>query len=402
MDCVRQRAAAAARRRRFHCRRDDGGRFLKPPWAFGAAPVTWAERHYISGCLGISRGQRCEKGTPMPMRVNLPPTVFTRVSPAVLRDYAYALLRHIDMPTDQAALLARLLVESDLRGVHSHGTWQLARYLHEITSGGINLRPDIRVLTDSPAVTVIDGDGGMGYTPAWMATEAAIRKALATGLGAATTRHHGHFGAAGHYSRACAAAGCIGLAASAVRHLPAAGSCIWWAPSAPPISIAIPAGEQPPLVPDLGVYLTEVTPDNLAEKFSLMPDAFFKLLGFGAVTQILGGQLAGVYDYPPADRQPYPAANQGTFVLAMNIAHFLPPAEFRLQTERFVAACRSMNPFPGAKQAELPGGFEWQREKDYARDGVPVSADQRKAIDQAAATAGFMPLEQWENQAPAR
>ena len=31
MECARQRAASAARRRRFHCRRYDGGRFLKQP-----------------------------------------------------------------------------------------------------------------------------------------------------------------------------------------------------------------------------------------------------------------------------------------------------------------------------------------------------------------------------------
>lgn len=331
----------------------------------------------------------------MPLRANLPPPVHTRVMPAVLHDYALALLRHFGMPDDQAVLLARLLVASDLRGVHSHGTWQLPRYIQEIASGGLKLKPDIRVLTDSPTVTVIDGDGGLGYTPAWMATEAVIAKAKALGLGAATTRNHGHFGAAGHYARACAAAGCIGIAASAVRHLPAAGGCIWWAPSAPPISIAIPAGTQPPLVPDMGIYLTEVNPGNLAEKFPLMPDAFYKLLGFGAVTQVLGGQLAGLYGYPPADQPQHAAANQGTFVLAMNIAHFLPLDEFTRQMEQFVAACRRMEPFPGATRAELPGGFEWQREQDYARDGVPISPDQRKALDQAAAAAGFPTLAEW-------
>ena len=40
MDCVRQRAASAARRRRFHCRRYDGGRFLKPPRAASGAHST--------------------------------------------------------------------------------------------------------------------------------------------------------------------------------------------------------------------------------------------------------------------------------------------------------------------------------------------------------------------------
>jgi LDH2 family malate/lactate/ureidoglycolate dehydrogenase len=322
--------------------------------------------------------------------------------PAVLHDYSLALLRHLDMPEDQAALLARLLVASDLRGIHSHGTWQLPRYIRELVSGGLKLKPDIRVLSESGAVTVIDGDGGLGYTPAWMATEAAIRKAKALGLGAATTRNHGHFGAAGHYSRACAAAGCIGIAASAVRHLPAPGTCIWWAPASPPISIAIPAGAQPPIVPDMGVYLTEVNPGNLAERFSQMPDAFYKLLGFGAVTQILGAQLAGLFGYPPADQAQHLAANQGTFVLAMDIARFLPLEEFLQQTERFVAACRHMEPFPGATRAELPGGFEWQREQDYARDGVPLSQDQRKALDQAATAAGFPTLAEWSTRPTAR
>jgi LDH2 family malate/lactate/ureidoglycolate dehydrogenase len=337
----------------------------------------------------------------MPLRANVPPTVFVRVPAAVLREYAYAILRHIEMPEDQAELLARLLVDSDLRGVHSHGTWQLPRYINEIKSGGINLRPAIRVLSDSATVTVIDGDGGLGYTPAWLATQAAIRKAQALGLGAATTRHHGHFGAAGHYSRACAAAGCVGIAASAVRYTPAPGSSIWWATSAPPISFAIPAGDQPPIVPDMGVFITGLTPEMLEKGFALMPDAFIKLLGFGAVAHALGAHLAGIYDYPPAERPQYGYATQGTFVLALNIAHFLPPAEFRRQMERYVAACRAMQPFPGGKQAELPGGYEWQREKEYARDGVPVSPQQREALAQAAAAAGFMTLDAWMAQTKA-
>lgn len=335
----------------------------------------------------------------MPMGMNVPPAVFTRVSPDVLHAYAHAMLRHIGMAEDQAQLLARLLVASDLRGVHSHGTWQLQRYINEIRTGGINPKPEIRVLSATTTVSVFDGDGGLGYFPAWRATAAAITTARATGLGAATTRHHGHFGAAGHYSRACAAAGCIGIAVSAVRHVPGPAGSIWSAVSAPPISIAIPVGDgQPAIVPDMGIYLTEVRPENLAEHFQRLPDAFFKLLGVGAVAQVLGAHLAGVYDYPPPERPRYEAANQGTFILAMNIDHFLPVEEFRRQTGRFVAACRSLEPFPGLKQAELPGGLEAQREQDYARDGIPVSPAQRAALDGAADLCGFMRLAAWEQR----
>jgi LDH2 family malate/lactate/ureidoglycolate dehydrogenase len=61
-----------------------------------------------------------------------------------------------------------------------------------------------------------------------------------------------------------------------------------------------------------------------------------------------------------------------------------------------------MEPFPGATRAELPGGFEWQREQDYARDGVPLSQDQRKALDQAATAAGFPTLAEWSTRPTAR
>ena len=60
------------------------------------------------------------------------------------------------------------------------------------------------------------------------------------------------------------------------------------------MSIAIPVADGlPGIVPDMGVYMNEVRPDNLAEHFARLPEAFFKLLGFAATAQVLGGQLAG-------------------------------------------------------------------------------------------------------------
>ena len=38
----------------------------------------------------------------------------------------------------------------------------------------------------------------------------------------------------------------------------------------------------------------------------------------------------------------------------------------------------------GRHRAELPGNLEWQRERDYARDGVPISPQNQQALQDLA------------------
>ena len=67
--------------------------------------------------------------------------------------------------------------------------------------------------------------------------------------------------------------------------------------------------------------------------------------------------------------------------------------------DAFVAAARNMQPFPGTDQAELPGNLEWQRERDYIRDGVPVGPGHQQALaDLAAELDVETPFAQYEHQ----
>jgi LDH2 family malate/lactate/ureidoglycolate dehydrogenase len=61
--------------------------------------------------------------------MNLPPAQFVPLDPTLLRRFAAGVLEGAGVPTDQASLLADLLVANDLRGVFSHGTQQLAAYV---------------------------------------------------------------------------------------------------------------------------------------------------------------------------------------------------------------------------------------------------------------------------------
>ena len=124
-----------------------------------------------------------------------------RIMPDLLRDFTTEVLRKVHLPDGDAALIARYLVDVDLRGVVSHGTRQLQRYVAEFREGRINPHPEIAQVMDAPSMAIFDGDGGAGYLVATRATEAVIEKAQANGIAVACTRNHGHVGSVGIYAR---------------------------------------------------------------------------------------------------------------------------------------------------------------------------------------------------------
>ena len=88
---------------------------------------------------------------------------------------------------------------------------------------------------------------------------------------------------------------------------------------------------------------------------------------------ILGGILAGIYKPEVQAPQSRWESNQGGFIAVFDVACFMPVDEFKKEMDRYVREARSMAPLPGQEQAELAGTVEWQRERDWARDGVPLS-----------------------------
>src|SRR5688500_8885542 len=70
--------------------------------------------------------------------MNQPPPDAIRVPHEQLQAFVSAAARAADVPEDQATLLSGLLIASDLRGVLSHGSRQIVRYVRELRSGRLN------------------------------------------------------------------------------------------------------------------------------------------------------------------------------------------------------------------------------------------------------------------------
>jgi LDH2 family malate/lactate/ureidoglycolate dehydrogenase len=118
-----------------------------------------------------------------------------------------------------------------------------------------------------------------------------------------------------------------------------------------------------------------------------MPGAFFKSLGLGAVCHALGGVLAGIVTVNEGGPA-WPAVNQGAFILAIDVSRFAPVDTFKTQMDDFVEGVRRLRPFPGHDRADLPGALEWEREREWAAEGIPIGREHRDRLEAGASEFG--------------
>jgi LDH2 family malate/lactate/ureidoglycolate dehydrogenase len=141
----------------------------------------------------------------------------TLVPASAIREQLVLVLRAWGMSEAHAATTAEAMVETDLRGIDSHGIAMLPSYDVEFRKGRLNMQPDIKIVRDGGATAVIDADASMGHVPSVMAMELAVDKCLEHGVAIVSVVNSHHFGAAGCYTRLAADRGVIGMATTTAR-----------------------------------------------------------------------------------------------------------------------------------------------------------------------------------------
>ena len=333
--------------------------------------------------------------------MNRPPEEFKRIPAEQLCRFAAASLKAAGLRPDHAEQLARLLTNSDLRGVRSHGTRCVYGYCTRIRDRGANPDPQLAILQETDTTVLVDGDGGLGYAPMMMATELAIEKAKEKKIALGAAVHIGHYGSAGHYVRRAMEAGCTAFSVQGSQpgfqrhHHPGRQSAYW---GNPPICFGLPSQDEPPLVLDAATcimadYQRGPQFDALQE---MIPAAFFKSMGYTGVANGLGGAFVGVNsDRARKMSEKWPRSRQGGLIIVMDIGAFAPPAQFRAGVDGMVRGVReTMEPVRGYDEATLPGTHEFRNEQEYARDGVPVGPYELESLEKTAREFGVDP--EWE------
>ena len=115
---------------------------------------------------------------------------------------------------EQAEIMADCLATADLYGVTSHGSRVLSAHIDRIKRGGYNLDPNFKIISETAAFAIIDGDNALGPVSAHFCMEYAVQKCKDVGIFHVFSRNNNTFGPAFYYPLKAAEQGMIGLICS--------------------------------------------------------------------------------------------------------------------------------------------------------------------------------------------
>ena len=157
------------------------------------------------------------------------------------------------------------------------------------------------------------------------------------------------------------------------------------------MSFAITAVDEPQLVIDFGAVhdLYGISEERQREMLAQLPSTLYRSFGLGTVCQVLGGFLAGVPLREERAVRAFPGANQGALFVFLDPARFLDSAVLRRELDDYHRLVGQLQPFAGTERATLPGRLEWERERHWAAEGIPVGGRHRAELAAVAAEFGL-------------
>lgn len=127
-------------------------------------------------------------------------------------------LKCFGVPESDAKVVSDVLIESDKRGIDSHGIGRLKPiYLDRIDKGILTPTTNIDTVKETETTAVFDANNGMGHVVSKHAMEVAIKKAKKYGLGMTVVRNSTHYGIAGYYTSMASANDMIGISGTNAR-----------------------------------------------------------------------------------------------------------------------------------------------------------------------------------------
>lgn len=342
------------------------------------------------------------------------------VKPDIIRDTATELLCRCGVPAREAAITSGVLIAAELRDIPSHGILRLSDYIHMLETGRIN--PDARPRAEQRSLSTytLDGDNGLGPVVATEAMKLAIKGAGKAGTAWVAVSNSNHFGIAGHYSMLALKHDMIGISMCNANPLVAPTFSAEGMLGTNPLAVAVPAGEEAPLVADFatasiargrvdlldrkGLAISEgfvqdsegrpsSDPGVLKKGGSILPLGSTREYGshkgycMAAVIDILSALLPGANfgPYVPPSvpwltlKEDLPGKGTGHFFGAMRIDAFTGAEEFKKGMDVWIRTMRKAKPAPGQKRVIIPGEPERLAEERSSREGIRL---QEKVMEQ--------------------
>ena len=330
----------------------------------------------------------------------------------------------VGVPPEDAAVCADVLIESDKRGIDSHGVGRFKPiYIDRIKEGIQNPITKFEVVKDHLATAVVDGHDGMGHVIGKRSMQMAIDKAKKHGLGMVVVRNSTHYGIAGYYATMATKARMIGITGTNARPSIAPTFGIENMLGTNPLTVGMPSDEDFPFVLDCATSVsqrgkiehydrinkimppgwvinrdgsTETDPAKALEGLTkgtsaLAPlgglgeeTAGYKGYGYATVVEILSaalqqGQFLKALNGIDANGKKIPY-RLGHFFIAIDISAFVELDKFKKTTGDILRELRASAKMPSHDRIYTAGEKEYLAWLSRKNSGVPLNESLKKTI----------------------
>lgn len=340
--------------------------------------------------------------------------VCKNISRYELTEISAAVLAGAGLPGPAAITAAELLVESQRRGIDSHGVMHLPVYVRALLSGAITADAQPSVPNDDGSTALMDGRNAFGVLVGVAAMTEACRRARHNGVGVCAVRNSNHFGAGAPLVDRAAREGFIALAFSNAAPTMAPWGGRRAVLGTNPIAAAFPRAGGTPIVVDMAT--SAVSRSRLrqaAQKGEPIP-LHWALDASGQATSdprsALGGTvqpLGGVKGYAltlvvellcsclangrpgftvrnPHDESSTEPAGTSHLFLALDPSRFGGLVEAQTMAATIAERIENCPPAPN-NQPRVPGSRAAAEMVRRDADGIPLTADLIKQLRNAAA-----------------
>lgn len=328
------------------------------------------------------------------------------------------------VPEADAAICADVLLESDRRGIESHGCNRFKPiYIDRIVKGTLKPVTELEILKETPTTVVMDAHNGMGMVASHKMMTMLIEKAKTYGMAGGAIRNSTHYGIAGYWATMASREGLIGITGTNARPSTAPTFGVENMMGTNPLTFAIPTDEDFPFVLDCATSIVQrgkieyyaregkPTPAGMvvSEQGEALTDSEeilrrlvdgtaalaplggigeelcgYKGYGYAAVVEILSAAL-GMGPFMKAltgvgsDGTPR-MYHLGHFFFVVNPDFFMGLEGFRKTAGEICRQLRASKKAPGQERIYTAGEKEWLVWQERKDKGVPVGEAVQKEI----------------------
>jgi LDH2 family malate/lactate/ureidoglycolate dehydrogenase len=326
-----------------------------------------------------------------------------------LHQWISMLLSRAGVTEADAQLIAAVRSEAALRdplGFDTFAAHSLAHVVERLRRGGLNPRPNIRVLHEDASLAILDGDGAIGQLVGVHAMEHCLRLVDRHGLALVGVRHSSSLGALAYYAMMAVPRQYIGLAATNTElriGMPP------WGGVTPtlgnnPFAVAIPAGEDRPIVVDMSLTATEpqgIGHGTMAHRQALLASGSVvrpvmgghKGYALAVVLEIVCGVLTGAgFGLAHAHERigtPATTPDLGHLLAAVDVKRLMPSPLFQARLSTLIQQIQASERAQGVERILLPGELEFDRRDARLHSGIPVEEEAIATLHTVAESLGL-------------